>query len=145
MNNEIKYPLAKETINTEDVDALCDWLKTYPRLTKGELTPQFEQKWADFIGTKYAVFCNSGSSANLLMVYAAMMLNGIKKIVVPPVGWVTTISPAIQFGLQISSIWSGSLITQCTNGMKRKKSLISHITPFQCPRVEVKLSITITN
>ena len=30
MNNEIKYPLAKETINTEDVDALCDWLKTYP-------------------------------------------------------------------------------------------------------------------
>jgi len=101
MNNEIKYPLAKETINTEDVDALCDWLKTYPRLTKGELTPQFEQKWADFIGTKYAVFCNSGSSANLLMVYAAMMLNGIKKIVVPPVGWVTTISPAIQFGLQI--------------------------------------------
>ena len=101
MNNEIKYPLAKETINTEDVDALCDWLKTYPRLTKGELTPQFEKKWADFIGTKYAVFCNSGSSANLLMVYAAMMLNGIKKIVVPPVGWVTTISPAIQFGLEI--------------------------------------------
>ena len=97
----IKYPLAKETINEEDIDALCDWLKTYPRLTKGELTPQFEKKWADFIGTKYAVFCNSGSSANLLMVYAAMLLKGIKKIVVPPVGWVTTISPAIQFGLEI--------------------------------------------
>ena len=27
---EIKYPLAKETINEEDVEALCEWLKSYP-------------------------------------------------------------------------------------------------------------------
>lgn len=98
----IKYPLAKETINNEDIDALCDWLKTYPRLTKGELTWQVEKDWATFIDTKYAVFNNSGSSANLLMVYAALMAGRIKnkKIVVPSVGWVTTISPAIQLGLQ---------------------------------------------
>ena len=31
---EIKYPLAKETINEDDINALCDWLKSYPRLTK---------------------------------------------------------------------------------------------------------------
>ena len=98
----IKYPLAKETINDEDIDALCNWLKTYPRLTKGELTWQVEVDWATFVGTKYAVFNNSGSSANLLMVYAAMMAGRIKnkKIVVPSVGWVTTISPAIQLGLK---------------------------------------------
>lgn len=99
---EIKYPLAKETINEEDIDALCTWLKTYPRLTKGDLTVEVENKWAEYIGTDYAVFNNSGSSANLLMVYAALMSGRIKnnKIVVPSVGWVTTISPAIQFGLQ---------------------------------------------
>ena len=98
----IKYPLAKETINEEDINALCDWLKSYPRLTKGELTPQVEEQWAKYIGTEYAVFNNSGSSANLLMVYAAIMCGKIKnkKIVVPSVGWVTTISPAIQFGLE---------------------------------------------
>jgi len=98
----IKYPLAKETINNEDIDALCEWLKTYPRLTKGELTWQVEVDWATYIGTNYAVFNNSGSSANLLMVYAAMMAGRIKnsKIVVPSVGWVTTISPAIQLGLK---------------------------------------------
>ena len=97
----IKYPLAKETINNEDIDALCDWLKSYPRLTKGELTPKVESKWAEFIGTKHAVFNNSGSSANLLMVYAAIVAGKIKnkKIAVPSVGWVTTIAPAIQFGL----------------------------------------------
>ena len=59
---EIKYPLAKETINEEDIDALCNWLKSYPRLTKGALTPQVEQKWAEFIGTRHAVFNNSGST-----------------------------------------------------------------------------------
>ena len=98
----IKFPLAKETINEEDIDALCNWLKTYPRLTKGELTWQAEEDWANFIGTKHAVFNNSGSSANLLMVAAAMMSGRIKnkKIVVPSVGWVTTISPAIQLGLK---------------------------------------------
>ena len=98
----IKYPLAKETINEDDIDALCGWLKKYPRLTKGKLTPQLEKEWADFIGTKYSVFNNSGSSANLLMVYAALLAGKIKnkKIAVPSVGWVTTISPAIQFGLQ---------------------------------------------
>ena len=97
----IKYPLAKETINDEDIDALCGWLKTYPRLTKGGLTWEVEDKWANFIGTKHAVFNNSGSSANLLMVAAATMSGRIKnkKIVVPSVGWVTTISPAIQLGL----------------------------------------------
>lgn len=97
----IRYPLAKETINEEDVDALCEWLKTYPRLTKGALTPEVEKSWAHFIGTKYALFNNSGSSANLLMVAAALYAGKIpnKKIVVPSVGWVTTISPAIQLGL----------------------------------------------
>ena len=99
---KIKYPLAKETINEEDIDALCSWLKSYPRLTKGQLTWDVEEEWAKFIGSKYAVFNNSGSSANLLMIYTAIMCGKIKnkKIVVPSVGWVTTISPAIQFGLE---------------------------------------------
>lgn len=102
MSVEIKYPLAKETINEEDIDALCDWLKSYPRLTKSELTWDVEKRWADYIGTKYAVFNNSGSSANLLMIYTALMCGRIqnKKIAVPSVGWVTTIAPAIQFGLE---------------------------------------------
>jgi CDP-6-deoxy-D-xylo-4-hexulose-3-dehydrase len=100
--NDIKYPLAMETISDEDIDALSDWLKSYPKLTKGNLTLEFEKLWAEYIGTKYAVFCNSGSSANLLMVYAALHdgLIGNKKIAVPSVGWVTTLSPAIQFGLE---------------------------------------------
>lgn len=112
---DIKYFLAKETIDDKDIDALCDWLKTRPRLTKDKKTLEFEHKWANYIGTKYAVFCNSGSSANHLMIYAAKLLAERKgpsfknsdfdikvtqKIVVPSIGWVTTISPAMQFGME---------------------------------------------
>ena len=97
--SNILFPLAKETINSEDIESLIGWLRTNPRLTKGDLTLQVESKWANYIGTKYSVFCNSGSSANLLMAYAHKCANPRNmKVVVPSVGWVTTVAPFMQFG-----------------------------------------------
>lgn len=97
-----KYSLAENIINHKDLAKLIDWLKTDPRLTKDKLTLKFEEKWAKWIGTKYAIFCNSGSSANLLMAYATLLSSKLrnKKVIVPSVGWVTTISPFIQFGFE---------------------------------------------
>ena len=82
------------------MNALAAWLKTYPRLTKDRLTPKFERAWGDWLGRRYSVFCNSGSSANLLMYYALLLSGRLKnrKVIVPSVGWVTSIAPAIQFG-----------------------------------------------
>ena len=100
-NIPIKYPLAKETITEVEIQRLIEWLKKYPRLTKGELTVEFEKKWAEYIGTKYSVFVNSGSSANLLMIYALKVMGKLKgKVIVPSVGWITTISPLLQFGIE---------------------------------------------
>ena len=102
----IKFPLAKETINDEDVDALCNWLKSYPRLTKGQLTWDVEADWAKYINTDYAVFNNSGSSANLLMVSSTKSKRfpkGLKdgdKVITPVVCFPTTINPIIQNNLK---------------------------------------------
>lgn len=98
----IKYFLAEDTIDNKDIDALVEWLSKYPRLTKGPLTVEFEKKWSNWLGRKYSVFNNSGSSANLLMYYALLLSGRLKnkKIIVPSVGWVTTIAPAIQFGFE---------------------------------------------
>ena len=96
-------PLVKNTIDKKDIDQLVEWLKTYPRLTKGELTPVFEQDWAQFIGTKHSVFVNSGSSANLLMLYGLMEKKSLKKgdvVVVPAVSWATDLAPVVQLGLE---------------------------------------------
>ena len=38
--------LVKDTIDNNDIDRLVDWLKTYPRLTKGEVTLEFEEKYS---------------------------------------------------------------------------------------------------
>lgn len=100
--NPIKYFLAEDTIDKKDINQLIDWLKNFPRLTKGPLTPEFEKKWSGWVGQKYSVLCNSGSSANLMMYYALLLSGRLKnkKIIVPSVGWVTTISPAIQLGFE---------------------------------------------
>jgi len=96
-----KILLAQDTIDKNDFDRLIEWLKIYPRLTKGEKTIEFETQWAKAVGSKYAVFVNSGSSANLLMLYSLITANRLKndKIVVPALSWITDISPVIQFGL----------------------------------------------
>ena len=54
-----KINLVKNTIDNHDIDRLIDWLKGYPRLTKGELNLEFEKKFANWMGRKYAIFCNS--------------------------------------------------------------------------------------
>ena len=94
--------LVTDTINNQDIDSLISWLKTYPRLTKGELTPKFEDKWSSWLGTHHSVFCNSGSSANLLMLWALIEAGRITrdaKVVVPSVAWATDLAPVMQLGM----------------------------------------------
>lgn len=98
----IRFHLAENTINRQDVDRLIAWLRTYPRLTQGALTVEFEDQWSRWVGRKFSCFCNSGSSANLLMYYVLLISGRLrnKKVVVPSVGWVTSIAPALQFGFE---------------------------------------------
>ena len=98
----IKFHLAEDTIDKTDIEELIGWLRANPRLTKDKVTIQFEEKWNSFLGRNYSIFCNSGSSANLLMFYALLLSGRLKnkKVVVPSVGWVTSIAPAIQFGFE---------------------------------------------
>lgn len=99
---EIK--LTSNTISDQDVDELCEFIKTKPRkLTYGKQVREFEESFSKKLGTKYSVLVNSGSSANLLMI-AALIERGIskfnKKIVVPALSWATDIAPIMQLGLQ---------------------------------------------
>ena len=97
-----KISLVKDTIDNKDIDNLIDWLKTYPRLTKGPVTLELEEKYSNWLGRKYSVFCNSGSSANLLMLSALQQGKYLKnnKVVVPSVAWATDLAPVMQLGLE---------------------------------------------
>jgi CDP-4-dehydro-6-deoxyglucose reductase, E1 len=94
--------LVNDTINNTDIDQLIEWLKTYPRLTKGNLTVKLEEKWSKWLGVKNTIFCNSGSSANLLMLWALVEAGRITrdaKIIVPSVAWATDLAPVMQLGM----------------------------------------------
>ena len=91
--------LVKDTIGNEDIDSLIDWLKSYPRLTKGQVTLKFENKFSKRLNRKYSVFCNSGSSANLLMLSVLKEKYNSKTVVVPSVSWATDLAPVMQLGM----------------------------------------------
>lgn len=97
-----KIELVQDTIDEEDIDNLIKWLSKYPKLTKGEKTVEFEKKFSEWIGCKYSVFMNSGSSANLLMLYALKILKKLKnnKICVPSLCWATDLAPVLQFDMK---------------------------------------------
>lgn len=95
--------LASDTVTNEDLKALSEWIVAAPKLTKGPLTDAFEEKAAETFGSKYAVFVNSGSSANLIAASALLYGNKLrnKRVVIPTVSWITTATPFYQLGFEL--------------------------------------------
>lgn len=94
--------LANDTIDYNDIENLILWLKTNPKLTQGELTKTFEKQWSEWLGCKYSVYVNSGSSANLAAIYTSILYKtNSRSIIAPAVSWATTVSPSLQLNLNI--------------------------------------------
>lgn len=75
-------------------------------LTAGRFNDQFEKKLSEFLGLKYALTTNSGSSANLLAVTAltsyklgARRLNPGDEVITVAAGFPTTVAPIIMNNL----------------------------------------------
>jgi len=83
-----------------DLEAVIDHLKQEdPILTNGPECRAFEEEWSDWLGTKFSVFVNSGSSANLLSTTVLKLSNPSGgEIIVPPLTWVSDISSVLQTG-----------------------------------------------
>jgi CDP-6-deoxy-D-xylo-4-hexulose-3-dehydrase len=98
-----KIPLNVPSFGWEEVlEAIDSMLST--RVTMGEKVAKFEEMFADYIGMKYAIMVNSGSSANLLAMAVLTnpaIKNYIKngcEVIVPAVTWSTTVFPVINVG-----------------------------------------------
>lgn len=94
--------LAEDTIDQKELSDLARWIEGGNRLTKGELTLEFEKQFSGYIGTQYSVFVNSGSSANLLMIYSLLQSGRLRNniAIAPAVSWITTVAPLLQFGFE---------------------------------------------
>jgi CDP-6-deoxy-D-xylo-4-hexulose-3-dehydrase len=99
-NTGLNWPLMKNNIGREDLDAVCELLQQEdPILTQSKNVRAFEEEWSRWLGVQYSVFVNSGSSANLVTLAALKELHGAGgEIVVPAITWVSDISAVLHCG-----------------------------------------------
>ena len=102
-NQLVHIPLAVSTWGEEEREAILRVLDS-GMVTMGEEVKAFEEEYADWVNTKYAVMVNSGSSANLLMVAAYTLRNGPGTVIVPAVSWSTSYSPFQQYGWKLKFV-----------------------------------------
>lgn len=96
----MKFPLMRNNILREDLDAVIEHLKQDdPILTHGANVRAFEAEWSEWLGVKHSVFVNSGASANLLTM-AVLKLRHPEggEVIVPPLTWVSDIASVLQSG-----------------------------------------------
>lgn len=101
----IGLPLAESTWDEREIQAIERVIKKN-HFTMGDEVHQFEQSFANFFGSKYAVMVNSGSSANLLAIAALTFIkeNPLQKddeVIVPSLSWPTTFYPISQYGMKL--------------------------------------------
>ena len=95
--------LAISTWGEEEKQALLDVIES-GNYTMGEKVSQFEKDYAVYTDSKYCVACNSGSSANLLMVAAMSLRFGVGEVIVPALAWSTSYSPFRDWGWMLKFV-----------------------------------------
>jgi CDP-6-deoxy-D-xylo-4-hexulose-3-dehydrase len=103
--NDKEYPLIDNPFDTDDLmSAISVLLKG--KITMAQITKNFEKKFAKYVGSKYALMVNSGSSANLLAFFALTNPKNKYKLqkndecLIPSLCWSTSLWPIIQAGLK---------------------------------------------
>lgn len=105
MNSTYSFPLVDSSYDNQEILSCIETLRS-GQLTMGQRVQQFEHEFAEHIGAPFAVMVNSGSSANLLAVSAAINpLRGTRlvagdHVAVPAVCWSTSLWPFVQLGLK---------------------------------------------
>lgn len=100
----MKYPLACDTWDNREVEAIQEVVKT-GRYTMGPYVKKFEKEFCDYFKCNDAVMVNSGSSANLLMLATLALKHKLKgDIIVPAVSWSTTYYPLQQYGFKLNFV-----------------------------------------
>ena len=134
-----KYPLMKNNFSRSDLDEIINYLKQKdPILTSNKIVVDFEKKWSKWLGVKYSVFVNSGSSANLISL--TVLKNKFPKggeIIVPPLTWVSDIVSIIQSGftpifvdIKMENLSLDSSLAEKAISNKTVAIFLSHIQGF---------------
>ena len=99
--SRLDWPLMRNNIVREDLEAAIELLRhPDPMLTQSSNVREFEREWSEWLGVKYSVFVNSGSSANLITMAALRESRGAGEVIVPTLTWVSDIASVLQCGFE---------------------------------------------
>ena len=100
-----QYPLLEKGFTNQDIMSGIEVILSR-KLTMGDVTRKFEEKFSKYVGSNYSIMVNSGSSANLLAAFALInpqKKNRLKigdKFLIPAICWSTSLWPLVQSGLR---------------------------------------------
>jgi len=101
---KLNHALMDNNFTKSDMDSVVKLIRQKNIiLTQSKKVKEFEQKWSEWVGTKYSVFVNSGSSANFITISVLKILNNNKQkneIIVPSLTWVSDINSVIMNGFK---------------------------------------------
>ena len=138
MKKKILLPLMENNITLDDRREVIKFLRKNEIYTQSKKVREFEQKWSKWLGVKYSIFVNSGSSANLLSIKALKIFNKNKnknEIIVPTLTWISDIVSVIESGFKPVFVDINPLTLSMDNKMVfekiTKKTLAVFITHAQ--------------
>ena len=124
--------------SNSDFNTLIKFLKRKPILTQNRNVKIFEKKWSKWLGVKYSLFVNSGSSANFLTLATLSEISKKTKrnqIIVPTLTWVSDMVSVIKNNFEpvFVDINLNNLSMNIENVLKKinKKTLAIFITHAQ--------------
>ena len=94
-------PLMTNNFTQEDLNKAAEFLKKGNILTQSKYVEEFEKKWSKWLGIKYSIFVNSGSSANYLTILSLKLMYGEGgEIIVPSLTWISDIVAVVNNGFK---------------------------------------------
>lgn len=95
-------PYGKQTIDEVDIAAVVKSLKS-DFLTQGPLVKEFEEKFAEYVGAKFAVACANGTAALHLSALALNVKPG-QKILTTPITFAASANAILYCGAEIEFV-----------------------------------------
>ncbi len=94
------HKLMENNITKDDLEKVRKFLRKSKIFTQSKNVALFEKRWSKWLGVKYSVFVNSGSSANLITITILRILKGTGEVIVPAFTWVSDIASVLQNNLK---------------------------------------------
>jgi CDP-6-deoxy-D-xylo-4-hexulose-3-dehydrase len=104
----MKYSLAVSSWDNLEFDAIQKVIESN-MFSMGKEVENYENNFANYFGSRYALMTSSGSTANLLMIASLFFSKEFKinrgdEVIVPAVSWSTTYFPLQQYGLHVKFV-----------------------------------------